>query len=84
MEKVKYLGVPYLIDRSRQDNFNFVRKRVAKEKEKLLSQAGKEVLIKSVFQSIPTYVTSIFLLLRRYVVISLPLFVNFGGVEWRR
>lgn len=44
MENVKYLGVPYLIDRSRQDNFNFVRKRVAKEKEKLLSQAGKEVL----------------------------------------
>ena len=47
--------------------FTFIRERVWKKthgwKEKLLSRVGKEVLIKSVLQAIPTYVMSVFSLL---------------------
>ena len=46
--------------------FAFVKERMWKKahgwKEKLLSRAGKEVLMKSVLQSIPSYVMSVFML----------------------
>ena len=46
--------------------FGFLNERVWNKthgwKEKFLSKAGKEVLIKAVLQSIPTYVMSVFCL----------------------
>ena len=62
----KYLGLPFLVGRNKREIFSFVKERVWKKshgwKEKMLSKAGKEILIKAVLQSIPTYVMSVFLL----------------------
>ena len=62
----KYLGLPALVGKSRRQAFKSIKERVWKRlgdwKLKLLSQAGKEVLLKVVIQAIPTYSMSIFLL----------------------
>ena len=54
-----YLGLPTLIGRRKYDTFAFIEERVWKKMQgwrgKLLSRAGKEVLIKAVAQSIPMY-----------------------------
>ena len=59
-----YLGLPTLIGRKKYDIFSFLKERVWKKiqgwKEKLLSRAGKEVLIKAVAQSILTYTMRVF------------------------
>ncbi|XP_059458257.1 uncharacterized protein LOC132187840 [Corylus avellana] len=61
-----YLGLPALVGKTRVREFQFlkdkVKRRVSDWKTKLLSQAGKEVLLKAVVQGIPTYSMSIFLL----------------------
>lgn len=61
--KGKYLGLPYLVGHSKKEIFNYIRERAGKNslgwKEKYLSPAGKEVLIKSVLQYIPTYAMSV-------------------------
>jgi hypothetical protein len=58
-EEDRYLGLPFLIGRSKQGIFSYIKERVWKKlkgwKEKLLSQAGKETIIKSVIQVIPLY-----------------------------
>lgn len=60
----KYLGLPMEISYSKIAAFGFLKERVQKKlqgwREKTLSNAGKEVLIKAVIQSIPTYVMSCF------------------------
>ena len=59
-----YLGLPTLIGRSKYQTFSFLKDRVWKKlqgwKSKLLLRAGKEVLIKAVAQSIPTYTMGVF------------------------
>ena len=54
-----YLGLPILIGCAKYQNFSFLKDRVWKKlqgwKGMLLSRSGKEVLIKVVTQSIPTY-----------------------------
>ena len=54
-----YLGLPNLVGRAKYQTFSFLKDRVWKKiqgwKGKLLSRAGKEILIKAVAQSIPTY-----------------------------
>ncbi|XP_058732849.1 uncharacterized protein LOC131604425 [Vicia villosa] len=58
----RYLGLPIMFGRSKKVIFAMVVERVWKKikgwKEKFLSSAGKEVLIKAVAQAIPTYVMS--------------------------
>jgi hypothetical protein len=55
----KHLGLPALIGRSRISTFNGIKgriwNRINRWKEKFLSHAEKEVLLKSVIQAIPTY-----------------------------
>ena len=61
-----YLGLPTLVGRAKYQTFSFLKDRVWKKiqgwKGKLLFRAGKEVLIKVVAQSIPTYTMRVFLL----------------------
>jgi hypothetical protein len=58
----RYLGLPVLFGRSKKEIFSFVKDRVWKKikgwKEKCLSRAGKETLIKAVAQAIPNYIMS--------------------------
>ena len=60
----KYLGMPAFVGRAKKQSFIYIKERVWKKlqgwKEKLLSQASREVLIKSVIQAIPTYSMSCF------------------------
>ncbi|CAL8164575.1 unnamed protein product [Prunus armeniaca] len=60
----KYLGLPTVIGRKKKDCFNGIKERLRKKlngwKEKLLSKAGKALLIKAVAQSIPNYAMGVF------------------------
>ncbi|CAJ2674072.1 unnamed protein product [Trifolium pratense] len=62
----KYLGLPSMVGRSKKQTFNYIKDRVWRKinswSSKCLSKAGREVLIKSVLQAIPSYVMSIFLI----------------------
>lgn len=64
----KYLGLPSDVGRSKNGAFAYLKDRVWKRvqgyMEKLLAGSGKEVLIKSVVQAIPTYSMSVFKLPR--------------------
>lgn len=61
-----HLGLPYMTGRSKRAVFSYVRNRVwiklSGWKERFLSAAGKEVLIKSIIQAIPTYIMQCFAL----------------------
>ncbi|KAF5443558.1 hypothetical protein F2P56_036105, partial [Juglans regia] len=60
----KYLGLPNLVGRSKSLAFVDIKRRVWNKlqswKEKLLSQGGREILIKAVALSIPSYAMSCF------------------------
>ncbi|XP_019183749.1 PREDICTED: uncharacterized protein LOC109178667 [Ipomoea nil] len=62
----KYLGLPSVVGRNRRAVFAYVeqklRQRFGSWNKRLLSKAGKEVLLKSVAQAMPTYTMSIYLL----------------------
>jgi hypothetical protein len=61
-----YLGLPALVGKSHTKEFKSIIDRIWKRlqdwKLKLLSQAGREILIKAVIQAIPTYCMSVFML----------------------
>ena len=59
-----YLGLPAMVGRNKKASFGKIKQRVWKRMQgwegKLLSQAGREILIKSVIQAIPTYTMGCF------------------------
>ncbi|XP_058767513.1 uncharacterized protein LOC131641227 [Vicia villosa] len=61
-----YLGIPSMIGRSRKSALRFIKDRIWRKinswSSRSLSQAGRETMIKSVLQSIPTYIMSLFLI----------------------
>ena len=63
----KYLGLPPLIRKGKRKAFNRIKDRVGKHiarwKGKLLSNAGREILIKTVAQATPTYAMNCFKIL---------------------
>lgn len=60
----KYLGIPTIVGRSKKVVFDALLDRIWKKlqgwKEKLLSKTGKEILLKSVIQAIPTYLMGVY------------------------
>ncbi|KAG7563755.1 Endonuclease/exonuclease/phosphatase superfamily [Arabidopsis suecica] len=67
----RYLGLPEAIGRNKYNAFSYIVQRVKNKLEswysKFLTQAGKEVLIKSVATALPTYSMSCFLLPKKLV-----------------
>ena len=59
-----YLDLPTLVERAKYHTFSYLKDRIWKKlqgwKGLLLSRVGKEILIKAVAQSIPTYTMSVF------------------------
>lgn len=62
----KYLGIPTLVGRSRNDTFAYIKDNVSKKltgwRSKLMSAARREVLIKVVAQAMPLYTMNNYLL----------------------
>jgi hypothetical protein len=60
----KYLGLPVYVGRSRTNVFSYLKERVWQRiqgwKEKMLSKAGKEILIKAVAQAILVFAMGCF------------------------
>ena len=60
----RYLGLPVFIGRSRSNVFSYLKDRIWQRiqgwKERLLSRAGKEILIKVVAQAIPVFAMGLF------------------------
>ena len=60
----KYLGLPMVVTKMKDQNFGFIRdkcqKMVSNWCNKQLSLAGKEVLVKAITMAMPTYVMSVF------------------------
>ena len=60
----KYLGLPSFVGRGKKQSFGYIRERIWHKmqgwKERLLSQGGREVLIKAVLQAMPTYTMACF------------------------
>ncbi|XP_060964883.1 uncharacterized protein LOC133033858 [Cannabis sativa] len=65
-ENSLYLGLPCVMGRNKNAILGFLKdkmqKRIQSWEGRLLSKAGKEVLIKTVAQALPTYAMSVFLL----------------------
>ncbi|PNX78298.1 ribonuclease H [Trifolium pratense] len=61
-----YLGLPSMVVRSKKATFAYIKdrmwKRINSWRGRAMSKAGKEVMIKSVLQAIPSYVMSIYLI----------------------
>ena len=63
-EYEKYLGLPAVVGRKKKVSLSYIKERVLSKlqgwKEKFLSQAGREILLKVVMQAIPTFAMSCF------------------------
>ncbi|XP_060960022.1 uncharacterized protein LOC133030933 [Cannabis sativa] len=70
-EQSTYLGLPCTMGRNKDVILGFLKdkmlKRVQSWEGRLLSKAGREVLLKTVAQALPTYAMSVFLLLVKTV-----------------
>ena len=60
----KYLGLPSFLGKNKKTSFDKIKQRIWKKLQgwegKLLSQGGREILIKAVAQALPTYTMSCF------------------------
>nr|XP_023887877.1 uncharacterized protein LOC112000001 [Quercus suber] len=60
----KYLGLPSFVGKGKKQSFSYIRERIWRKmqgwKERLLSQGGREVLIKAVLQAMSTYTMGCF------------------------
>lgn len=60
----KYLGLPYIVSRWKYKSFRWIKDKVWQKiqgwKNKLLSQDGREILIKAVIQALPIYITNVY------------------------
>ena len=65
-EYERYLGLPTVVGINKKASLNYIKERVWNKlqgwKEKLLSQVGREVLLKAMVQAIPTFAIHCFLL----------------------
>jgi hypothetical protein len=85
-----YLGLSALVGKSRTKEFKGIIDRVWKRlqdwKLQLLSQAGREILLKAVIQAIPTYCMSVFMLPKTLCTKINSLMQNFwwgsSGIHW--
>lgn len=61
-----YLGLPNIMGRNKNVVLGFLKekihKRVTRWDGKIISKAGKEILLKTVIQALPTYAMNVFLL----------------------
>ncbi|XP_024160415.1 uncharacterized protein LOC112167601 [Rosa chinensis] len=66
----KYLGLPTYVGRKKTSTFQYIKERLSKKlttwQGKLLSGAGKDILIRVVAQALPTYAMSVFQLTKSY------------------
>ncbi|MCH96415.1 RNA-directed DNA polymerase (Reverse transcriptase) [Trifolium medium] len=62
----KYMGLPSMIGGKKKETFAYVKDRILKRinswRGQALSKAGKEAMIKSMLQAIPSYIMSVYLL----------------------
>ena len=83
-----YLGLPTMVGRSKTLAFRGVWERVAKHiqgwGERLLSKAGREILLKAVVQSLPTYTMSCFKLTKSICDDLTALFAKFWWGQRRQ
>ena len=81
------MGLPSLVGRNKKNTFKEVKEKLAKKlagwKEKLLSKAGKEVLIKAIAQAIPTYTMSCFKIPDSLCDEMTSLIKNFWWGQWK-
>ena len=60
----RYLGLPVTCGKSKVNMFKEIQEKISKRvmgwKEKFISKAGREILIKTAAQAIPTYSMSLF------------------------
>jgi ribonuclease HI len=85
-----YLGLPSMIGRSKKAIFSFIKDRIWKKinswRGRALSKAGKEVMIKSVLQAIPSYIMSVYMI-PSTIVSEIERLINgfwWGGGEDRK
>nr|XP_011468563.1 PREDICTED: uncharacterized protein LOC105352685 [Fragaria vesca subsp. vesca] len=64
----KYLGLPTYVGRKKTATFQFIKERLAKKvsgwQDRTLSGAGRDIFIRVVAQSLPTYAMSVFKLIK--------------------
>ncbi|XP_027181659.1 uncharacterized protein LOC113780035 [Coffea eugenioides] len=81
----RYLGLPMVITRSKQQVFGYIKdsisRRMASWKNKLLSQGGKEVLLKAVSMAMPVYTMSCFKLPNKLCKEVSSMFANYWWGE---
>lgn len=88
----KYLGLPSFVGMSKRRVFSYLKeeasKRIQKWQTKLMSEAGKAVLIRNLAQAIPSYSMSCFLIPKSLCQELEQMFNNYwwrsGGAESRK